>query len=91
MPGTPVPNTASQPVPHEDLSQAQSGGNGSFDFADTSRYGPRQLRSATPGTGRLIVPGVGGGAKPTPTAHYGGRGSNGHPEGIVIVRLLKIT
>lgn len=68
---------------------ATPGGHGSFDFADTSVYGPRQLRSGDDQSGRLIVPGSGGGARPTGSKHYGGRGVNATPQGAVIIRLFK--
>jgi len=76
--------------PYDKLIIATPGGNGSFDFADTSVYGPRQLRSGDDQSGQLIVPGSGGGSRPRGTKHYGGRGPNATPNGIVIVRLLKI-
>jgi hypothetical protein len=40
--------------------------------------------------GHAIVPGGGGGGKPTPASQYGGRGPNAHPEGVVILRLTKV-
>lgn len=72
------------------LYQAQSGANGSFNYGDTSRYGPRELRKATAG-GHIIIPGGGGGAKANPTLIFGGRGGPGaNPNGVVIIRLTKL-
>ena len=70
---------------------ATPGAHGAFNFADTTVYGPRQLPSGDNQSGQRIVPGSGGGSRPRGTKHYGGRGSNATPNGIVIVRLLKIT
>lgn len=39
----------------------------------------------------LIIPGTGGGARPFPNMKYGGRGVGFSPDGIVVVRLTKIT
>jgi hypothetical protein len=71
-------------------SLASSGGNGSFNFGDTSMYGPRELRSNESTSGRALTPGGGGGAKAKPNAHYGGRAQSITPNGVVIIRLLKI-
>lgn len=42
-------------------------------------------------TANLIVPGGGGGARPLPTLKYGGHVSGYSPDGIVVIRLAKIT
>lgn len=75
--------------PFDKLIIATPGGHGAFNFADTSVYGPRQLRSGDDESGQLIVPGSGGGSRPSGTKHYGGRGSNAQPQGVVIIRLFK--
>lgn len=70
---------------------ATAGGHGAFNYADTTVYGPRQQRSGDDQSGQLIVPGSGGGSRPLSTKHYGGRGANATPNGVVIVRLLKLS
>lgn len=39
----------------------------------------------------LIIPGTGGGARPFPNMKYGGRGVGFSPDGVVVLRLTKIT
>lgn len=39
----------------------------------------------------LIIPGGGGGARPFPNMKYGGRGTGFSPNGVVVLRLTKIT
>lgn len=75
--------------PRDILVIATPGGHGSFDFADTTVYGPREQRSGDKTYGQLIIPGSGGGARPLSNKHYGGRGINATPQGVVIIRLLK--
>ena len=68
----------------------QSGANGSFSYADTSRYGPKGLRSIDVITNQLIIPGAGGGGRPNPSAAYGGRTPGANPAGVVIIRIYKV-
>lgn len=75
---------------YDKLIIATPGGHGAFDFADTSVYGPREQRYGDSQSGQLIVPGSGGGAKPLSSKHYGGRGLGAVPQGVVIIRLLKL-
>lgn len=66
--------------------QAASGGQGSYSFADTTVYGPRQPRSG----GRLTIPGTGGGAKVNKLMPYGSNAPGFNPNGAVFIRLTKI-
>jgi hypothetical protein len=99
-----------------------AGGRGSFSFADTSVYGPRQSRQAwtyvRPSNGPQtiasdgltqvalssgqiiylptttsdpIIPGGGGGARPLSNLKYGSNAPGYSPNGVVVVRLSRIT
>jgi len=65
------------------IRQAGNGGRGSYSFADTSVYGPRQGKSGS-------IPGGGGGAKLNSLTHYGSKASQAIPDGVVFIRLTKI-
>lgn len=78
------------------LQSAASGGQGSFSFGDTSVYGVRGTPAYFPGiqirpdsTNRQVVPGAGGGARPSALSKYGARVSTYSPNGIVLLRLFK--
>jgi hypothetical protein len=68
---------------------ASSGGQGSFAFGDTSVYGPRGSKASS--SGKTIVPGAGGGAKPIPGVKAGSYATDFDPNGAVIVRVSKVT
>lgn len=101
-----VPYAGSTPRPEL---EATSGGRGSFSYADTKVYGPRQSsqywitarRAWDPLTGllisellvpttKLIVPGTGGGAKAPGKRNYGSQAVGFKPQGLVLIRLLKL-
>lgn len=70
---------------------ATNGGQGSFAYADPSVVGNRGQRTTTPqSSGYPVLPGGGGGAKPTPVTKFGGYATGFSPNGIVLVRLFKI-
>lgn len=57
--------------------QAQTGGRGAFDYVDTSRWGPGELRQED-GAGLIVIPGTGGGAttqRRVPGSIFGGGAS----------------
>lgn len=81
------------------------GGQGNFSYADTSVYGQRGFRSqfydvdfyynngilvpySTP-TGRIIVPGPGGGARLPGLRKFGSRAAGFDPHGAVLLRLFR--
>lgn len=72
------------------LSLASAGGQGSFSYADTSVYGPRQNRSGGSFTPDPVIAGSGGGAKVTQLSMYGSRSPGASPNGVVYIRLTKI-
>lgn len=61
------------------LKPVTSPGDGTYTYVPTSD------------SGNLVTPGGGGGARPFPNLKYGGRGVGFSPDGIVVVRLTKIT
>lgn len=63
---------------------AQSGGQGSFNYGDTSKYGPRQNAVG-------VIPGAGGGAKFNALQMYGGRAVGANPNGAVLLRVVKLS
>lgn len=63
---------------------AQNGGQGSFNYGDTSVFGPRQMVSQS------VIPGGGGGAKLSKLLVFGGRSPGASPDGAVWIRLTKI-
>jgi hypothetical protein len=63
---------------------ASKGGRGSFSYGDTSVYGQAGYYSAQ------IIPGTGGGARPSKNLKVGARTSGYSPDGIVVVRLTRI-
>lgn len=69
---------------------AQNGAQGSFSFGDTSKFGPKQLRTLDPVKNRAIVPGGGGGAKLSDTQIFGGRSTGADPNGAVVIRVFKV-
>lgn len=85
----------------DDVILATSGGQGSFSYADTSVYGVRESRSTPPpppgwtsgtayGSGKVIVPGSGGGARLNRLSGYGSNAPGFNPNGVVFIRLVKI-
>lgn len=75
-----------------------NGGRGSFSYADSSKHGAKQAKPTKvlstapfniyfPRTINNILPGGGGGARPTPLAKYGSRSDGYSPNGVVIVKL----
>lgn len=98
--GRQLPPAGFPPVAGRQL--ASAGGQGSYSFADTSVYGARQFRQpwtyTRPDNGavvtdssNLVTPGGGGGARPFPNLKYGGRGAGFSPDGIVVLRLTRVT
>lgn len=73
------------------VAPGQNGGQGAFNYGDTSKYGPRQNRDADPYNGKPIVPGTGGGAKFNPLQMYGGRAVGSNPNGAVLIRIVKLS
>jgi|tagenome__1003787_1003787.scaffolds.fasta_scaffold18518601_1 hypothetical protein len=85
-----------QGAPVADLT-ATAGGQGSFSYADTKVFGPRQQRQAWAQTPSgiivptsLIYPGTGGGAKAPGRRYYGSRAVGFNPNGLVLLRLMKL-
>lgn len=74
----------------EKLYAGSNGGQGSFNYGDTSVYGPRQLASLDPTHNRLIVPGEGGGARLRKASIFGSRTPGANPGGVVSIRLVRI-
>lgn len=89
--------------------QATGGGQGSFSYADTKVYGPRQprqpyynvQRTYDTATGLIlseliiptsvfVIPGSGGGAKAPGKRYYGSRATGFKPQGLVLLRLMKL-
>lgn len=85
---------------------AGNGGRGSFSYADTTVYGPRGTRItvAVPIPNPILggiggsfpgayVPGGGGGAKANrkPELLHGSRAVGSDPNGIVLIRLTRVT
>lgn len=64
-------------------SPASSGGKGSYNFGDTTVYGPGQPPQS-------FVPGGGGGAKINKLSGYGSKASGFNPNGVVIIRITKL-
>lgn len=62
----------------------QNGGQGSFNYGDTSKYGPRQNAVGA-------APGNGGGAKFNPLLMFGGRAAGANPNGAVLIRIVKLS
>ena len=76
---------------------ARNGGKGSFSFSDGSKTGARGVRSSmsppfgvTPVGTQPIVPGGGGGARPTSLLKYGSDSPGYSPEGFVLIRVFKV-
>ena len=85
---------------------ASAGGQGSYNFEDTSVYGQRQSRSAAQrvnavysggvltfvpaGDPQFIIPGGGGGARPATNVKAGSYAPGYSPNGVVVVRLSRI-
>jgi len=80
--------------------KASSGGRGAFSYLDTTVYGQRDFVSAyvndgtilgTPGTTTLqIIPGGGGGVRANHKRPVGSDADGYSPEGMVLLRLLKL-
>lgn len=74
-----------------------NGGHGSFSYADSSKNGTKQAKPGktvrtdfNPYNTRninFVLPGAGGGARPTPLAKYGSYAAGYSPNGVVIVRI----
>lgn len=71
------------------VAQATWGGNGSFNYGDTSVYGPKGVLADYKGRG-LIIPGGGGGARVQSKLKYGSKAPGYSPDGLVVVRLTRI-
>jgi hypothetical protein len=69
---------------HTAAANGQNGGQGSFNYGDTSKYGPRQNAVGA-------APGGGGGAKFNPLQMYGGRSVGSNPNGAVLIRVVKLS
>lgn len=77
---------------------ATAGGRGSFSYVDTKVYGPQQGPSQWVMTrngvlvpsGSSIVPGTGGGARAPGKRYYGSRAIGFKPDGLVLIRLMKL-
>lgn len=76
---------------------ATAGGQGSFSYINTKVYGPRQMPSSYVKTQsgllvptHIVVPGSGGGARAPGKRYYGSRAVGFKPEGLVLLRLMKL-
>ena len=76
---------------------ARNGGKGSFSFSDGSKSGARGVRGVfsppfgtVPVGAQPIVPGGGGGARPTSLLKYGSDSPGYSPEGFVLIRVFKV-
>lgn len=91
----PIPIEYNRP-PAVDL-KATAGGRGSFSYLNTKVYGTAQLpqgyvalQSGLVVPTHLIVPGSGGGARAPGKRYYGSRAIGFKPEGLVLLRLMKL-
>jgi hypothetical protein len=71
---------------------AGNGGKGSFSFANISVFGDGQRAFVeSESSGKATVPGAGGGAKANKLLKYGSRAPGFNPNGVVFIRLYKLT
>lgn len=95
-----VVNPASY-YPHYWVYEAENGARGSFSYVDNAKHGQRDYKLPsgvilTPWSGYQnasfpIIPGGGGGARPTPLAKHGSYSPGYSPHGVVIVRVFKVS
>lgn len=81
--------TAAEPGPND---ESTNGGQGSFSFADTSVFGDKDVRTfwAAGGSGGLVIPGGGGGAKLPGNRKAGSKAVSYSPNGLVLLRLVRV-
>lgn len=82
--------------------EAENGEHGNFSYVDVAKYGTRGYKAGliipTLGSGigvssigsKLVLPGGGGGARPLPTYKRGSNSPGYSPNGIVLIRLVRI-